>query len=64
MNKSKHLTVVFIFVAMSTGLMLFDYASMMPTATLSILPWLYGGFFAALGLAHVFDLIKQYNTKD
>lgn len=64
MNKSKHLTVVFIFVAMSTGLMLFDYASMMPTATLSLLPGFYSGVFVVLGLAHVVDLIKQHKTKD
>lgn len=64
MNKSKHMTVVFIFVALSTALMLFDYAMMMPTATLSLLPAFYAGTFAALGVAHIFDLIKQYNTKD
>lgn len=64
MNKSKHLTAIFALVAMSTGLMLFDYASMMPTAALSLLPGFYGGVFVVLGIAHVVDLIKQYRTKE
>ena len=64
MNKSKSLTVTFIFLASSTSLMLWDYALMQPTVTLSLLPAFYGGSFTALALAHVYDLIQQYNTKD
>ena len=64
MKKSKHMTVGIIVVTLSTALMLFDYALMMPTPTLSLLPGGYSGFFATLGVAHIFDLIRQHRKKD
>jgi len=58
------LTSLFIVITLSTSLMLWDYALLQPTATLSLLPGFYSGLFCLLALAHSYNLIKQLTTKD
>jgi uncharacterized protein involved in exopolysaccharide biosynthesis len=58
------MTISFVAVSASTGLMLWDYAMSQPSVGLMLLPAFFSGGYMAIAAAHLLELIKQNNKKD